>query len=232
MADFPGCCSRYVECSDALRCTNPDVEFSKICAYKKNLMNGRIFYGKNANIYSRKSIQEVQELSQENLQKDTELYLYCYGAFFAIRHRHKNGFSYSLTPEHIQKLTQLFQNKDIPFRTRYNYYDIYPEGETDMGPANSRVVITLDDKEEFHILQNNCCLIPSCYAKGIAMAFSNKNIKARIETIGTFGSSATVINFLPPKSRDEPDRLPVKNFSYEKSVATSAYKQLSIWDII
>ncbi len=45
-----GCCSRYVECSDLLKCTNPDKKIARGCQYKDNLENGRIFYGKNKNI--------------------------------------------------------------------------------------------------------------------------------------------------------------------------------------
>ena len=43
------CCSRYVECSDAKKCTNPSFMMALSCAYKKNLEAGRIFYGKNKN---------------------------------------------------------------------------------------------------------------------------------------------------------------------------------------
>ena len=45
-----GCCSHYVECSDALHCVNLNIETSFSCAYRQNLNNGRIFYGKNRNI--------------------------------------------------------------------------------------------------------------------------------------------------------------------------------------
>lgn len=44
-----GCCSRYIECSDAKRCVNPDMDLSMRCYYKKNLRKGIIFYGKNKN---------------------------------------------------------------------------------------------------------------------------------------------------------------------------------------
>lgn len=44
-----GCCHRYVECSDNLKCTHPDKLYSNSCQYKQNLLNGRIFYGVNAN---------------------------------------------------------------------------------------------------------------------------------------------------------------------------------------
>ena len=53
--DYPpterfGCCHRYVECSDAGKCTAPDLFHAKGCFYKDNLENGKIFYGKNSNI--------------------------------------------------------------------------------------------------------------------------------------------------------------------------------------
>lgn len=44
------CCSRYIECSDALHCVNPDLLHAKSCTYRKKLHNGIIFYGKNRNI--------------------------------------------------------------------------------------------------------------------------------------------------------------------------------------
>ena len=45
-----GCCSRYVECSDALQCVNNNVDIFPYCAYRRNLRNGKVFYGKNKNI--------------------------------------------------------------------------------------------------------------------------------------------------------------------------------------
>ena len=44
------CCSRYMECSDKMRCIHPDKEFSAGCFYKRNLIQGKCFYGKNRNI--------------------------------------------------------------------------------------------------------------------------------------------------------------------------------------
>lgn len=44
-----GCCHRYIECSNAKKCIAPDKLHAKRCQYRKNLENGRIFYGKNAN---------------------------------------------------------------------------------------------------------------------------------------------------------------------------------------
>lgn len=48
--DSFGCCSRYIECSNARKCINPDKKMAQGCQYKENLKNGRIFYGKNRNM--------------------------------------------------------------------------------------------------------------------------------------------------------------------------------------
>ena len=45
-----GCCSLFEECSDAKRCIHPNRLYSTACAYRRNLENGRIFYGKNRNM--------------------------------------------------------------------------------------------------------------------------------------------------------------------------------------
>ena len=54
LADFAGerfgCCSRYEQCSDAKECIHPDFILSRACAYRNNLEEGRIFYGKNRNV--------------------------------------------------------------------------------------------------------------------------------------------------------------------------------------
>lgn len=44
-----GCCSRYLECSDAKCCIHPDPKFALTCWYRYNLLDGKIFYGKNKN---------------------------------------------------------------------------------------------------------------------------------------------------------------------------------------
>lgn len=44
------CCHLYEECSNQKKCTHNDINFSNACRYKKNLENGRIFYGKNKNV--------------------------------------------------------------------------------------------------------------------------------------------------------------------------------------
>ena len=47
--DF-GCCGRYEECSNEKRCVHPDPKYALGCWYHKNLLDGKIFYGKNRNI--------------------------------------------------------------------------------------------------------------------------------------------------------------------------------------
>ena len=45
-----GCCSLFEECSDAKRCTHPNRLYSTACAYRRNLEQWRIFYGRNRNV--------------------------------------------------------------------------------------------------------------------------------------------------------------------------------------
>ena len=44
------CCSRYNECSEAGRCTHPDIMVAGQCTYRQKLRNGRIFYGSKRNV--------------------------------------------------------------------------------------------------------------------------------------------------------------------------------------
>lgn len=50
-ADAFACCSRYRACSDARACLIPELDYSVNCIYRKNLENGRVFAGKNAESY-------------------------------------------------------------------------------------------------------------------------------------------------------------------------------------
>lgn len=45
-----GCCSDYEVCSDHKKCIKDDLLFSLGCQYRQNLLNDKIFYGKNANV--------------------------------------------------------------------------------------------------------------------------------------------------------------------------------------
>ena len=44
------CCSRYIECSNNLKCVQPNIEYSIMCSYRKKLNKGIVFYGKNRNV--------------------------------------------------------------------------------------------------------------------------------------------------------------------------------------
>ena len=44
------CCSRYLECSEAARCTHPDIMVAGQCTYRQKLRNGHIFYGSKRNV--------------------------------------------------------------------------------------------------------------------------------------------------------------------------------------
>lgn len=45
-----GCCSHFIECSDAKECIHTNKLYSTSCIYRRHLEAGEIFYGKNANI--------------------------------------------------------------------------------------------------------------------------------------------------------------------------------------
>ena len=45
-----GCCSKFIECSDAKKCVHENKIYSMGCKYRANLEMGKIFYGKNRNV--------------------------------------------------------------------------------------------------------------------------------------------------------------------------------------
>lgn len=49
--DSFACCSRFRQCSDAGYCLISDEEYSNGCSYRKNLENGKVFYGKMQQIF-------------------------------------------------------------------------------------------------------------------------------------------------------------------------------------
>ena len=48
--DLFGCCSKYVQCSDSKKCVHEDFLLSLGCQYRINLLEDRVFYGKNKNM--------------------------------------------------------------------------------------------------------------------------------------------------------------------------------------
>lgn len=45
-----GCCARYEQCSNEKHCVHDNPFYSNGCTYRKNLENGKIFYGVNKNV--------------------------------------------------------------------------------------------------------------------------------------------------------------------------------------
>ena len=45
-----GCCSSFMECSDAKHCVHENKLYSTACTYRKHLDSGEIFYGNNRNV--------------------------------------------------------------------------------------------------------------------------------------------------------------------------------------
>ena len=45
-----GCCDKYIACSDAKKCLHGNPFYFLSCQYRKSLLAGKIFYGKNKNI--------------------------------------------------------------------------------------------------------------------------------------------------------------------------------------
>jgi hypothetical protein len=48
--DSFGCCHLYEKCSDVRKCLHENRLYARGCIYSRNLVEGRIFYGKNRNV--------------------------------------------------------------------------------------------------------------------------------------------------------------------------------------
>ena len=55
-----GCCSQYRECSMAGHCLKPD-DYSRMCAYRKNLESGNVFYSKKSIYFSQEKYDYISE---------------------------------------------------------------------------------------------------------------------------------------------------------------------------
>lgn len=61
--DKYSCCSRFLECSDLLHCVNPNTSDRAACYYRRNLLKGYVFYGKNS-IYNENGIPDSDKIKQ------------------------------------------------------------------------------------------------------------------------------------------------------------------------
>lgn len=50
MPDTFDCCSRYMQCSDQMKCIQPDAKLMRECRYRKKLLDGIVYYGVNRNV--------------------------------------------------------------------------------------------------------------------------------------------------------------------------------------
>jgi hypothetical protein len=65
-SDFFSCCSRFLECSDEMTCIQSNARLAKGCIYRRNLDNGKIFYGKNSDSGIKYSINHNIVQKKEN----------------------------------------------------------------------------------------------------------------------------------------------------------------------
>lgn len=168
--DVFGCCSRYEKCSNLGMCLfQTDKEYEG-CSYRKNLDNGKTFYGKNVGKTTKK------------YQTPNKIYVYCYNRAFLVSTKNPNGFSYKTEAETVQKLVDFFAKNNIPHKNEIDDKDAIIDG-TDAEPANSQVNFEALD-QTFVIKNFNMYLIKSKHAKGIVNSLNQKGIKAKIEIKG------------------------------------------------
>ncbi len=67
------CCSRFEQCSDALKCVHENKLYSKRCKYRANLENGRVFYGRHKNTISEVHV-DNPSVSQRQADPSFRLY--------------------------------------------------------------------------------------------------------------------------------------------------------------
>lgn len=66
-----GCCSRYEECSNAMKCIHPNLMYAQGCWYRKNLEDGKIFYGIHAGQTIKNDTNKI-ETQVETIQNNYE----------------------------------------------------------------------------------------------------------------------------------------------------------------
>lgn len=97
---FSGC-YRYRECSDAGKCV-VGPEAAACCAYNDNLMNGRIFFGKNANDFDKAKYRKLENTYKQLTEKERHE-LNCFICYFQ---KHRSSVLWYNSPE-INQLNKL-----------------------------------------------------------------------------------------------------------------------------
>jgi hypothetical protein len=228
--DVFGCCSNFIECSDARACLHSsDPEYTG-CQYRINLEASRIFFGSNVGTAAA-TVYDTEE-------PDKSVFLHCLDRVFAILKREGSyQLSRDLTPEQAEIIEAAFDDAGIPYKPEID--DIseciidYPSIE-DPAPANSRVVFEVAG-EEYHVLNFNFWLIKRTVAEKIAKAFENHFIPARVELRGKYANVTRVEPFIP---ETKPAQISVKPVEMPKEAAqdsstevkTDKYTQVSLFD--
>ena len=137
--DAFGCCSRYRECSDAGKCLIPELDYSIHCAYRKNLEQGQIFYGKKAQEFSEiryaDILGKIQALSPEAREEFDSLLVnfceyhrgtehcivrnHCMTAFFVLRFGNSDNFPKRLLKRSYFALSFAFLAFCFSLRSRF-----------------------------------------------------------------------------------------------------------------
>lgn len=200
-----GCCSCYIECSNAGYCLHKSNSKYEGCYYRKNLEAGRNFY---------------------RTKNEYKIFLNCYNQSFAVLSRYeiwKSAVSYQLKPEQYEKVKKVFDSLSIPYIEELNNSNIKQQEKQ---ICDCRVVIEVEG-DKYHILNYNSYLIAEKKADGIRKAFEAKGIPARVEKVGRW----SIVNIPPWKETTqttvelELDRKPVRKTEV-------LYEQSSIFDLI
>lgn len=174
-----GCCSLYEECSRALKCLRADRPEYGGCGYRRNLEDGRVFYGKGAS-------GEPEDKRAPATNDTPLLFLFCFGRLFSIRARLKTGLSMKLSEKEAEDLREVFIRNSIPYKTSIASQTecvVDRPAKEDPSPANSRVVF-ITASGEYHALNFNDCLIKRSTARKVAVVLENHGIRSMVECAG------------------------------------------------
>jgi hypothetical protein len=229
------------------------------CLYRKNLDKGIVFYGKNANNMRLKHVGDVlkdvvEELetveskvdrepkeTKENISartslSDNKINLDCFGRNFNVGRYSKSGYTYGLTNEEFEFITNVFLDKEIPFVTMIDINKCVLEGDA-YEPANARIIININDCETSFIVGNyNSMYILKRYAEGIKKAFERKGITAKLEVV-EYKQQYVVYRQKSDEvlaSKDNKENVPdtKTKSTKEAKVAHQSYKQISMFDAV
>lgn len=227
--DYFGCCSSYMDCSDALECLHREDAAYTGCAYRRKLEKGIVFYGKNAG-----RMHPAKE-HHEKSKNPRDIYLACFGQLFVVRSWQKGRYSYKLSEEQAAGLRELFERQAVPYRMTLDFQDrIDGEPIEDDSPCYYQAVVSIDG-QEYSVRNFNMNFIKQGYAERISKAFNRKGISCRCEKVG-YGSGGTSPygswKYVPPSPAAGPKQEEVSPTAEEKPDKPSHYVQGDIFEIL